>query len=89
MSSESSNELSNEPADEKTTGRLNCSEKQLVEINLGDFKWERSDGEKFLEAICPGKSLTLQDLKVIGVLCESLTRIKFDRDFSRDQGHSL
>jgi hypothetical protein len=52
---------------------------------LGDFTWDGSDGEKFLEAICPGRSLTLRDLTIIGLVCETLSCIKFHRDFRRSR----
>jgi hypothetical protein len=68
------------PSDSATVHR---SEKDVANEHLGDFQVENSRGWCFVEAICPGKPLTLKDLKVIGILCEHLTGIHFERNFQR------
>jgi hypothetical protein len=59
------------------------SEKDIAREHLGNFQVENSRGWCFVESICPGKILTLKDLKLLGILCEHVTGIHFERDFQR------
>jgi hypothetical protein len=69
----------------RNISREQYTEKQRVEILLDGFEFEGSKGEQFLEAICPGKLLTFNDLKIIGLICESICGITFERDFGRSR----
>jgi hypothetical protein len=65
--------------------RQHNTEREIAAQHLGGFTSQGSNGQKFLEALCPGRSLTLHDLKLIALLGEFLTGIPFHRDFQRSR----
>jgi hypothetical protein len=69
----------------RISDRANQSEKDVALGHLGGFRPGGSNGEKFLEMLCPGKCLRRQDLVNIGLICESVTNVRFERDFQRSR----
>jgi hypothetical protein len=61
------------------------SEKDVARDHLGDFQVDHSRGLDLVEMMCPGTPLVLDSLKKLGFLCESLTGIRFERDFQRQR----
>jgi hypothetical protein len=62
----------------------NMEQKKCAKL-LGDFVYKGSRGDAFIQALCPGKELCLGSLKAIGMICQNVTGIKFDRDYQRQK----
>jgi hypothetical protein len=61
------------------------TEQQKCTRLLEGFVRRGSRGDQFIRALCPGKELCLGSLKVIGLICENATGIRFDRDYQRQK----
>jgi hypothetical protein len=61
------------------------SERDKAARLLGNFQYEGSRGDQFVQSLCPREQLTLDALKIIAWMCSEATGISFTKQYQRQK----